>query len=128
MHNDRPALVSVLWLSQNLNAQNLILLDATIKSATNAIFFSSEEWIPQTRYFDLKGKFSDVSSQFPTTLPSAQQFENEARQLGINNGSNIVVYDAKGIYSSARVWYNPTSQPFSRFRIYFVKSFIRSCI
>jgi thiosulfate/3-mercaptopyruvate sulfurtransferase len=49
--------------------------------------------------------FSDTSATFPSTVPSEEQFTNEAQKLGVNKNSAIVVYDDKGIYSSARAWY-----------------------
>ena len=55
------------------------------------------ERIPKARFFDIKQKFSDTNARFPSTLPSMEQFETEARALGINNDSFIVVYDDKGI-------------------------------
>lgn len=109
MHKDNSRvdtkIVSAKWLYENLNSENLILLDATIKKVLDSNYLPSEEWIPSTRYFDLKGKFSDTKSKFPTTLPSAEHFEREARILGINQDSTIIIYDTKGIYSSARVWW-----------------------
>lgn len=90
-------IVSVEWLQSHLNASNLVVL--------NVSFPQSEEQIENTRYFDIKKKFSAVNAPFPNTLPSAEQFIEEARKLGINNDSAIVVYDDKGIYWSARVWY-----------------------
>jgi len=105
MLNNKSQLVSVKWLHQNIENDKLIVLDATIRKISDSTSISSEVWIPKTRYFDLKGKFSDTEAEFPTTLPSAEQFEREARALGINQDSLIVVYDTKGIYSSARVWW-----------------------
>ncbi|MEJ2113344.1 MAG: sulfurtransferase [Flavobacteriaceae bacterium] len=89
--------VSASWLHDNLNASNLVILDAS--------FPQSESQIPKTRYFDIQKKFSEVDAPFPNTLPSEKQFVVEAKKLGINNDSAIVVYDDKGIYWSARVWY-----------------------
>jgi len=94
-------LVSVDWLHFNLKASNLILLDATI----NKVIDRNSTRIPNARFFDIKGKFSDTSAPFPSTMPSKEQFQKEARALGINNDSIIIVYDDKGIYSSARVWW-----------------------
>lgn len=94
-------IVSVEWLQENLSATNLIVLDGTI----NKVFDASQNQIPNTRFFDIKKKFSDVSNPFPSAFPSAEQFQNNARALGINKNSAIVVYDDKGIYSSARVWW-----------------------
>ena len=94
-------IVSVEWLHENINAENLVVLDGTI----NKVFSASQSQIPNTRLFDIKNKFSDTTNPFPSAFPSVEQFQKEARALGINNNSAIVVYDDKGIYSSARVWW-----------------------
>lgn len=100
IHIESP-IVSVEWLHANLDAKNLIVLDGTI----NKVFDVSQIQIPNTRLFDIKKKFSNLSDPFPSAFPSAEQFEQSARELGINTDSAIVVYDDKGIYSSARVWW-----------------------
>ncbi|MGC1206237.1 MAG: sulfurtransferase [Flavobacteriaceae bacterium] len=97
----KSSVVSVNWLHDNLNANNLVILDGTI----NKVFDASLKQIPNTRFFDIKNKFSNTSDPFPSAFPSQNQFEIEARNLGINNDSTIIVYDDKGIYSSARVWW-----------------------
>ena len=93
--------VSVQWLHKNLNAENVIILDGTIDKGSGTI----TDQIPMSRYFDIKHKFSNTSDPFPNAFPSEAQFQTEARNLGINSDSVIVVYDDKGIYSSARVWW-----------------------
>lgn len=94
-------LVSVKWLHDNLEAENLVVLDGTINKPFNAQTLQ----IPNARFFDIKKKFSDVSNPFPSAFPSEAQFQDQAQNLGINKDSAIVVYDDKGIYSSARVWW-----------------------
>jgi thiosulfate/3-mercaptopyruvate sulfurtransferase len=98
-------IVSVSWLKEHLNAENLIILDATIKKAVSPSNDLSDFQIPNTRFFDLKTAFSDGSALFPTTFPSEEKFTLEAQALGINKNSAIVVYDEQGIYSSARAWW-----------------------
>ena len=98
-------LVSVHWLHQNLNTSNIVILDASIPKVTESNSFEGAKQIPRTRFFDIKNKFSDVSARFPNTVPSVEQFNSEAQNLGINKDSAIVIYDNKGIYSSARAWY-----------------------
>lgn len=93
--------VSVKWLHNNLEASNLVILDGTI----NKVFDASQIQIPNARFFDIKKKFSEANAPFPSTFPTQEQFQKEARALGINKNSVIVVYDDKGIYSSARVWW-----------------------
>ncbi|OYX25153.1 MAG: sulfurtransferase [Flavobacteriales bacterium 32-35-8] len=95
--------VSVEWLFNHLNDDNLVILDGSIKKVVNPSFDISEVQIPNTRFFDLKEAFSDTSAPFPTTCPTEEQFTKEAQKLGVNTDSAIVVYDDKGIYSSARV-------------------------
>ncbi|MFI1743815.1 sulfurtransferase [Thalassobellus sediminis] len=99
--NIESPIVTVEWLYSNIHAENLVVLDGTI----NKIFDASLKQIPNARLFDIKKKFSDVSDPFPSAFPSAEQFQKSARELGVNTDSVIVVYDDKGIYSSARVWW-----------------------
>ena len=101
-------LVSVEWLLLNLKAPNLIILDASIQKVGEAK--SEPQLIARTqikdaRFFDLKMKFSDLTSEFPNTMLIPFEFSASARQLGINKNSAIVVYDDLGIYSSPRVWW-----------------------
>lgn len=93
--------VSVSWLNNHLESENLVVLDGTI----NKVFDDTQFQILKARLFDIKNKFSDTAAVFPSTFPSEKQFQKEAQLLGINNDSAIVVYDDKGIYSSARVWW-----------------------
>lgn len=94
------SLVSVTWLHDHLSHPDLIVLNGTLgEQITDSMN------IPTARVFDIKNKFSDTDAPFPNTFPSEELFTSEARLLGINNDSCIVVYDEKGIYSSARVWW-----------------------
>ena len=94
-------LVSMSWLHDNLEAENLIVLNGTINKQVD----ENDQQIPNSRFFDIKNKFSETAAPFPSTFPSEGQFEKEAQALGINKDSAIVVSDDKGIYSSARVWW-----------------------
>lgn len=62
-------------------------------------------FIPHSIIFDIDS-FSDPKSEFPHTLLSPVEFEKKARALGINNDSEIIIYDHIGIYSSPRIWFN----------------------
>ncbi|XMO86024.1 sulfurtransferase [Algibacter sp. AS12] len=93
--------VSAEWLYEHKSANNLVILDGTI----NKVFNADSQQIPNARLFDIKKKFSNLDDPFPSAFPATEQFEEEARALGVNNDSVIVVYDDKGIYSSARVWW-----------------------
>ncbi|NOQ91554.1 MAG: sulfurtransferase [Flavobacteriaceae bacterium] len=101
-------LVSIEWLSKNMDAKNAVVLDATIPKITsdnNNFDGLSSNQIKNTRFIDIKNKFSDLSTELPNTMLTSVAFEAAARDLGINNDSAIVVYDLYGIYSSSRVWW-----------------------
>ena len=98
-------LISVDWLYKNLEADNLVVLDATIPKVSGTLDDYTNKLIPRSQFFDIKGSFSDSNAEFPNTLPSKAQFQSEVRKLGINRGTAIVVYDAHGLYSSARAWW-----------------------
>ena len=98
-------LVSVEWLHNHLNDENLIIFDASMNKVTSDANALEELQILNAQFFDIKQVFSNTNAPFPNTVPSEEQFTNEVQKLGVNSDSNIVVYDDKGIYSSARVWY-----------------------
>nr|WP_321223656.1 sulfurtransferase [uncultured Psychroserpens sp.] len=95
-------IVTCSWLFKNIELKGLIILDAREKISDGT---SLQEYIPQSRYFNIKENFSDTKSKFPNTYPSLKQFQNQVQQLGINHNSLIIVYDDKGVYWSPRVWW-----------------------
>lgn len=99
-------LVSTSWLKQNLSNPNLVILDASIsKNIAGKAFESSDDIIPGARRFDLKTVFLDTTSPFPNTVPNPEDFQYQCQKLGINEDSEIVVYDNAGIYTSPRAWW-----------------------
>lgn len=98
-------LVSVDWLKDHLEAENILILDATIGKIIDVKSSAKSIQIPKAQFFDIKKKFSNTNARFPNTFPLEAQFETEAKNLGINKDSAIIVYDNKGIYSSARAWW-----------------------
>ncbi|MEW6989106.1 sulfurtransferase [Colwelliaceae bacterium 6441] len=101
-------LITTNELSTILSDSKLILLDASIPPIGN-VAPAEHSWpeyvIPEAKQFNLKEDFSDPQSNLSHTLPSVEQFQLSARQLGVNNDSQIVIYDHLGIYSSARAWW-----------------------
>ncbi len=100
-------LVSVQWLSDNLNDANVIVLDATLPKAVKGDSSGgiSEERISGARFFDIKNTFSVSTATYPNTRIDEAAFNDKARLLGINKDSIVIVYDDHGIYSSARAWW-----------------------
>lgn len=106
IHITKP-LVSVDWLVENIDAPNLVIIDATLKKITSEKneFEHQDIGIKNAQFLDIKNIFSDISTSLPNMMLSQEKFQEQARILGINNDSAIVVYDAIGIYSSTRVWW-----------------------
>lgn len=98
-------IISTQELHDNLHLKNLIILDCTIDKVGQSIKDQELKLIPNSLFFDLEGKFSDHSSQFPHTFVDEETFTKEAQNLGINQDSIIVCYDRWGVYSSPRVWW-----------------------
>nr|KAJ0209505.1 hypothetical protein LSAT_V11C400187550 [Lactuca sativa] len=55
-------------------------------------------------FFDVYG-ISDRTTYLPHMLPSEEAFAAAVSALGIENKDGVVVYDGKGIFSVARVWW-----------------------
>ena len=100
------SIVSCEWLKEHLSHKDLIVLDATIPKVTlkGEQKLTDKRRIPTSRFFDIKGFFSDSEAPFPNTMLSPDNFEKEAQALGINQDSYLVIYDDHGIYSSPRAW------------------------
>lgn len=100
-------LVSVDWLFEHRNYENLVILDASFPKVTTKKVDINEDkmQIKNAIFFDIKNVFSDVNATFPNTVLSPQEFEVKAQDLSIDKNSCIVVYDNLGIYSSPRVWW-----------------------
>jgi thiosulfate/3-mercaptopyruvate sulfurtransferase len=99
-------LVSVAWLHNNLEDENLIILDCTIPKVTvNTIVAEQKTQIKGAIFFDIKNNFSDQKAALPNTVLSPEEFEEKVQELGIHKDSILVCYDDVGIYSSPRVWW-----------------------
>ncbi|KAL9264985.1 Thiosulfate/3-mercaptopyruvate sulfurtransferase 1, mitochondrial-like protein, partial [Drosera capensis] len=60
--------------------------------------------IPGALLFDLDG-IADRTINLPHMLPSEEAFGAAVSALGIENKDGVVVYDGKGLFSAARVWW-----------------------
>jgi thiosulfate/3-mercaptopyruvate sulfurtransferase len=80
------------------------------------------ERIPYARFFDLDA-VKDPHSPFPHMLPSAEQFADAMRHLGIRREDSVVVYDTKelGIFSAPRVGW--TLQVFGHQNVHVLNNF-----
>jgi len=102
------ALVSVDWLKQHLDADNLVIFDASWHMPATGRD-GLEEWqqahIPGARFFDFDRRICAANSDLPHMMPDEAIFTREIRALGLNQGSLVVVYDSMGMFSSPRAWW-----------------------
>ncbi len=101
------SLASTAWLAANLAQPDLRIVDATYylpMQNKNAKADYLERHIPGAIFFDIDD-ISDTSSTLPHMLPPPEKFASRVRKLGIGDGNRIVVYDAQGMMSAARVWW-----------------------
>ena len=100
-------LVTTDWLAQNLNAADVVVLDASAhlpaaKRDPAAEFVSGH--IPGARFLDLPS-LKDMNSDVPAALPTADQFTARIRALGVRQTDRVVLYDDSVLRTSARAFF-----------------------
>ncbi|KAF7140024.1 hypothetical protein RHSIM_Rhsim06G0242300 [Rhododendron simsii] len=106
MSSNEPV-VSVDWLHANLKEPDMKVLDASWympDEQRNPLQEYQVAHIPGALFFDVDG-ISDQTTKLPHMLPSEEAFAAAVSALGIENKDGVVVYDGKGIFSAARVWW-----------------------
>lgn len=103
------SLISSPDLKRLIEQKDVILLDASMPPVGIDLEpVQAQVCIPGARRFDIEA-FSDTASGLPHTILPAAQFEEKAREIGLSNGSKVVVYDNVGMYSAPRAWWNLVS-------------------
>lgn len=99
-------LVTVEWLEEHLDGRNIMVLYTAMPDiATGNAEPIPKGLIPGSVLFDFEKVFCHKQSVYPHTMPDEATFQREARKLGINANSHLIVYDSKGLYSAPRVWW-----------------------
>ena len=105
--DDPKILVSTAWLTAHLKDPDLRILDATWFLPNDPRDPRAEyeaAHIPGARFFDIDD-VSDNRSDLPHMVPPVEKFMSRMRALGVGDGHQVVVYDAEGLFSAARVWW-----------------------
>ena len=94
-------------LAAELEAPDIVIIDASWhmpdeKRDARAEYL--QEHIPGAIFFDID-EIADTKSSLPHMLPPPEKFSSRMRSLGIGDGTRVVVYDSKGIFSAPRVWW-----------------------
>ncbi len=105
--DDPKTLVSTDWLAAHFKDPDLRILDGTMFMAAEGRSGHAEyeaAHIPGARFFDIDD-ISDARSDLPHMAPPVEKFMSKLRAMGVGDGHQVVVYDAKGLFSAARVWW-----------------------
>jgi thiosulfate/3-mercaptopyruvate sulfurtransferase len=100
-------LVSTAWLQDHLSAPDVRIVDGSWHLPTEGRDARAEyrqAHIPGAVFFDID-EICDETNPLPHMLPHPVKFSSRMRKLGLGDGSRIVVYDSKGLFSAARVWW-----------------------
>jgi thiosulfate/3-mercaptopyruvate sulfurtransferase len=100
-------LVTTDWLAANLSRRNVRVVDGSwhmpqLERDARAEF--AQAHIPGAAFFDIDA-IADRRSPLPHMLPRAAEFARSVGALGIGDGDRVIVYDARGVVSAARVWW-----------------------
>ncbi len=99
------SLIPPQFLAENLAAENLIILDASMKPVTPVGEPVADVYIPNSLRFDFDNEIKDHNTSLPHMLPTPEFFTEEMQKMGIRKDSAIVVYDNVGVYASPRAWW-----------------------
>lgn len=99
-------LVSTNWLADNLGAADLKVIDGSWRMPGQGAAIESyrQEHIPGAVFFDIDA-VADTASPLPHMAPSPEDFAEAVGALGVTPTDRVVVYDEKGLFSAARVWW-----------------------
>jgi len=99
------SLITPQFLAENRSAENLIILDASMKPVTPVGEAVADAYIPNSLRFDFDNEIKDHNTSLPHMMPSPEFFTEKMQAMGINQDSAIVVYDNVGVYASPRAWW-----------------------
>ncbi|KKJ77546.1 3-mercaptopyruvate sulfurtransferase [Kiloniella litopenaei] len=101
------SVVSTEWLADHLDAPDVRVVDGTYylpNENKDARALYEEAHIRNAVFFDIDD-ISDTDNPLPHMIPSDIKFASKVRKLGLGDGNRIVVYDQRGLFSAARVWW-----------------------
>jgi len=104
---DKEALVGTEWLAEHLADPDLRVVDASYYLPNEGLDPRAEfeaHHIPGAVFFDID-EISDTTSPLPHMLPDPVKFSARVRKLGLGDGIRFVIYDQRGLFSAARVWW-----------------------
>ena len=113
---DTP-LISTEALAAQMARPDLRIIDASWwLDGQDARADFERERLPGAVFFDLDA-VADPESPYPHMLPSPAAFAEAMGAMGVSERDDIVVYDAQGLFSAARVWWTLRTMGVQRVRV-----------
>lgn len=105
MTTSNSPLISTQDLADRIGAPDLRIIDASwwLDGRDARTDFEAGR-LPGAVFFDLE-TISDPASPYPHMLPTPEAFAAAVGALGVSENDDILVYDAQGLFSAARVWW-----------------------
>lgn len=99
-------LVETDWLAARLGASGLAVIDASwrLPGQGRARDDFDKRHIAGARFFDIDA-VADATTGLPHMLPTPEVFAEAMAEAGVCDSDAVIVYDDKGIFSAARVWW-----------------------
>ncbi|MBS3797425.1 sulfurtransferase [Pseudoalteromonas sp. BDTF-M6] len=97
--------ISAAQLNAQLHDPKLKIFDAGMVLPGKSGEYAPAAVIKGALRFDIKTALADSASPWPHTLCCAEQFEQQMQAAGVNQDSEVVVYDDQGLFSAARAWW-----------------------
>lgn len=106
-------LVTTDWLSDELGAEDLVVLDCTVFLQMGEAGYVTESGranfakghVPGAGFADLTGDLIDVDSPNNFALPTPEAFAAAMERLGVSDECRVVLYDDSSSMWAARVWF-----------------------
>jgi thiosulfate/3-mercaptopyruvate sulfurtransferase len=99
------SLITPQFLFENHSAENLVILDASMKPVTPVGDAVMNAYIPNSLRFDYDNDIKDHNTTLPHMMPTPEFFTEKMQAMGIRKDSAIVVFDNVGVYASPRAWW-----------------------
>lgn len=108
-------LVSPEWLARHYTDADVVVLDSTVvlsEPRFNGDYQAQsgrDRWhlarIPGSRFADLLGELSDQGAGYHFAMPRPGDCADALESLGVSDGKQVVVYDSRGGFWAARLWW-----------------------
>lgn len=101
-------LISVEQLNERIGSPQLVILDASYYMPAmqrNGVTEWKQRRIANAQHFDFDQTICKKGADYPHTMPSVEQFEQDVQSLGVNSNSEIVMYDGLGLFAAPRAWW-----------------------